>query len=58
MRHDGLMAKNDPQSGPIGQRERGSRDPAVPPPPVDRQRRPSAKPGVTVDEVKNRGKGR
>ena len=45
---------NRPQSGPIGEPERGSRDPAVPQPAVDRQRRPNAKPGVTVDEVKNR----
>ncbi len=42
------------QSGPIGEQYRGGRDPAVPKPEVDRQRRPSAKPGVTVDEVKSR----
>ena len=48
------MTDSAAQSGPIGQPERGSRDPAVPQPEVDRQRRPNAKPGVTVDEVKNR----
>lgn len=48
------MADNRPQSGPIGEQNRGARDPAVPKSEVDRQRRPSAKPGVTVDEVKNR----
>ena len=44
-----------PGGFPVGEPERGTRDPKVPPP-VDRQRRPNAKPGVTVDEVKKRGK--